>query len=153
MSFDLLLPVAKSRSKPKTGDIFVLQPKQSCYCYGKVVNNNVISKNVFLNGMILIFIYDRFSETKLRPGFIEKNKIIDVEIVNNRLWSKGYAEIIGNSAAGDGNADYGFFDMLTNEYVDIDGNILSYRPEICGIYGLGSYMSVGKKIHEHLNSV
>ena len=150
MKFDLLLEQRKSNKKPKEGDLFVLNPKIGLFCFGKVIMTNVESRDSFVNGMNLIFIYDYFSENEFIPDDIESHKVLLVEIVNRQLWIKGFAKNIAYSEVTDEeiNADYAFWDMLRNEYVDIMGNLVNNIPKIKGIYGLGSYGINGKDIHK-----
>ena len=152
MKFDLLLELKKSKKRPKEGDIFVLNPRKEVFCFGKVIMTNVESRDSFVNGMNLIFIYDYFSVDGSIPDNIESYNILLVEVVNNQLWIKGFAENIAYSEVTEKeiNADYAFWDMLKNEYVDIKGNTVNVIPKIKGTYGLGSYGIVGKEIHKVL---
>lgn len=48
------------------------------------------------------------------------------------------------------NLEFAFWDVLREEYVDICGKVVKNRPEYCGVYGLGSYGSVGKEVQRAL---
>ena len=75
MSFDLLIVQEKSNKKPEQGDVFVLNPGQRIFCFGKVIKTNVVSKDSFVNGMNLVFIYDYFSGTDKVPADLESLEI------------------------------------------------------------------------------
>ena len=152
MSFDLLIVQEKSNKKPKKGDVFVLNPGQGVFCFGKVVKTNVVSRDSFVNGMNLVFIYDYFSQTDKMPEDLESLEILSVQVINNQLWRKGFAKNIAVSEVTerDTNTDYGFLDTVNQVYVDLSGSPMDHIPKYKGIYGLGSYGSIGKEIHKVL---
>jgi hypothetical protein len=152
MSFDLLIVQEKSNKKPKKGDVFVLNPGQGVFCFGKVVKTNVVSRDSFVNGMNLVFIYDYFSQTDKMPEDLESLEILSVQVINNQLWRKGFAKNIAVSEVTerDTNTDYGFWDTVNQVYVDLSGSPMDHIPKYKGIYGLGSYGSIGKEIHKVL---
>ena len=152
MSFDLLIVQEKSNKKPKKGDVFVLNPGQGVFCFGKVVKTNVVSRDSFVNGMNLVFIYDYFSQTDKIPTDLESLEILSVQVINNQLWRKGFAKNIAVSEVTerDTNTDYGFWDTVNQVYVDLSGSPMDHIPKYKGIYGLGSYGSIGKEIHKAL---
>ena len=152
MSFDLLIVQEKSNKKPKQGDVFVLNPGQGVFCFGKVVKTNVVSRDSFVNGMNLVFIYDCFSQTDKMPKDLESLEILSVQVINNQLWRKGFAKNIAVSEVTerDTNTDYGFWDTVNQVYVDLSGSPMDHIPNYKGIYGLGSYGSIGKEIHKAL---
>ena len=153
MSFDFLIVQEKSNKKPEPGDVFVLNPGQGIFCFGKVIKTNVVSKDSFVNGMNLVFIYDYFSGTDKVPTNLESLEILSVQVINNQLWRKGYAKNIAVSEVTerDTNADYGFWNTLNKTYVDLSGNPLNHIPKYKSVYGLGSYGSIGKEIHKILD--
>ncbi len=150
MRFDLLLEQQKSNKKPKEGDIFVLKPKNELFCFGKVIMTNVESRDSFVNGMNLVFIYDHFSENEIIPEDIENYKVLLAEVVNHQLWIKGFAKNVAFSEVNkkEIDTDYAFWDILKNTYVDIKGNPVNSVPQIKGTYGLASYGVIGKEIHK-----
>lgn len=153
MEFKDLNIIKKSDIKVKSGDIFALNPKENIYCFGKVIDTNVMSRNSFMNGMILIYIYDYISNTMDCPNMIEKKEIIHVEVVNYKLWEKGFAANVGYSevTADDLNKDIAFWNVLKKCYVNINGEKIDYVPKYSAIYGLGSYGSIGKFLQSFLS--
>lgn len=67
--FNLLVKMEPSRKRPNPGDVFVVQPKEGLYCYGKVIRKFELSVN---------------------------NLLIPPQAVNNQGWLKGYYQTIGN---------------------------------------------------------
>jgi hypothetical protein len=140
--------IKKSSKKPKMGDIFRLTVREDLHCFGRVILTDIQSRDSFVNGMNMIFIYDYFSDKMCAPDNLEKKELLLVEIVNNQLWKKGYAFNVGFSSVtnDDLNMDYAFWDMLKKEWVDVEGKTVDREPKYSGIYGLGSYGIVAKDI-------
>lgn len=102
-----------------------------------------------------IFIYDYYSLKKEIVYDLETNNLlIAPQIVNKQPWLKGYFETIGNVGVTtrENNIDMGFWDILRERYVDINGTPLDVPPKVSSIYGLGSYGIVSKEIYKALNN-
>ena len=132
MSFNDLLVLKKSKKKPKEGDIFVLNPRCDLYCYGKIIEAGVKSKDSFINGMYLIYIYDYFSKIKeLDVELNVDNLLIPPMVVNTQLWIKGFAETVSNIEVSDKekNIEYGFWDVGRKIYVNLNGDKIYNIPQ------------------------
>ncbi|MBN2488860.1 MAG: immunity 26/phosphotriesterase HocA family protein [Methanosarcinaceae archaeon] len=145
---DELLPIKRSRKKPKVGDVFVIQPRDSIYFYGKVIKTNIETKDPFIKGMITIFIYKKSRrEFKLPKHLNPKELLIPPCIVNLRGWTMGYFFTLGNIGLTEEDRvlNYGFRDsrgrFLTEEHTE-----LKEKPDIVGTYGLGSYGAVAYEV-------
>ena len=68
---------------------------------------------------------------------IEDHDLLPVELVNNQLWKKGYAENIAFSEVthAEETEDFAFWDLLRNEYVDVHGNLINRIPKYKVVYG------------------
>lgn len=151
--FTELIKIKVSRKTPCAGDIFVIQPKEGIYVFGKVIDVKISSKNPFLNGWNLIYIFNKFSKQMILPDFLDpKQFLIPPMMVNNQGWLKGYFLTIGNSnvTEEERTIDLGFWDDIKKYYVDINGNMLSRTPGVCSFYGLGSYGAVGRSVQKVL---
>lgn len=151
MVFKELIAMKKSLKHPQEGDVFILQPQKNLFYFGKVIQINLKSIDSFINGMTLIYIYDSSSNEKVVPKhFDEKDLLIAPIVVNNQPWIKGYFETVDNMPISkrEINLEFGFWDFLTQEYVDIRGKKMGNRPKYCGTYGLGSYGAVGKEVQK-----
>lgn len=149
LAFNDLIAMKKSSKKPQEGDVFALQPIKGKFYFGKVIQTNLKSRDSFINGMTLIYIYDYSSLAKETPLDLEREELlISPMIVNNQLWLKGYFETIGNVQISEKekNLDFAFWDTLKEEYVDINGHVLKDEPQYWSVYGLGSYGIVGKEV-------
>lgn len=101
--------------------------------------------------MTLIYIYDGTCNEKVVPRHFDEGELLIAPIiVNNQPWIKGYFEFVENiSVSGrERNLEFGFWDVLRQEYVDIQGKKIREKPKYCGIYGLGSYGIVGEEVQE-----
>ena len=56
--FKDLIVIEKSGKIPKEGDIFILQPLKGKFYCGKVIKTNIKSRDSFVNGMVLVYIYN-----------------------------------------------------------------------------------------------
>lgn len=143
IAFDQLLPMCRSRKKPKAGDVFVVQPEKDIFYFGKVIQTDIVSSDSFINGMSLIYIYNRRSSQKIMSLGIETEELlIPPIVVNNQPWVKGYFETIGFKpvTVSEEQIDYGFWHVL-----------LSRVPKYASIFGLGSYGIVGKEVQKAIN--
>ncbi len=148
-----MIQMNRSRKKPCIGDMFILQPILGIFYYGKVIKTDLQSYDSFIRGMFLIFIYDYCSTQKEIVYDLETNNLlIAPQIVNKQPWLKGYFETIGNVevTSQENNMDLGFWDVLRERYVDINGNPLDVLPRVRSVYGLGSYGIVSKEVYKAL---
>ena len=154
--FEYLISMKKSRKKPKEGDVFVLQPIEGVFYFGKVIQTNVESIDSFVNAMTLIYVYQYSSISKEMPDVLEDEELlIPPVVVNYRPWTMGYFETIGNVGVSESerNVDFAFWDVLREKYVDITTGqaiVLKHEPKYRSIFGLGSYGVVGKEVHKAL---
>ena len=162
-----LIKIKPSRKSPVEGDVFVIQPKKNTYFFGKVIKANVKSKNVFVNSMWLIYIYNNHVNSEVIPkeyDLTSSELLISPEIINKKGWTLGYFYTIGNTpvTTEEKLIDYGFEEFslkrLSNDneqpkkYVDIVGNELSCEPMYHSFWGLSSYAVVGELVQKKLST-
>lgn len=154
---DELLPIKRSRKAVQTGDVFVIQPKEGLYIYGKVLNANIeqpLDEHKQFEGSHVIVI------SRIKSDKIEMlNKDIDYsklltkpQIVIKGCWTQGYFYTVGNQPLNDleENLDYGFFDTVRLKYRKETGEVLNYRPKLLGTYALGSFGAVAYDVKTEL---
>ena len=91
MDFTDLIPMNKSRKRPKEGDAFLVQPFFNVYYYGKVIQTQIQSRDSCVNGMNLIFIYDKCADAQSIPDDLSDAVfLIPPTIINKLPWSRGY---------------------------------------------------------------
>lgn len=154
MVFDLLVKMQPSRKRRKEGEVFVIQPKEGLYYFGKVVRTKIPSKAIMVNGWHLIYIYDYSSHTTDIPKDLSHNSLlIAPHIVNNQGWLKGYFQTVDIQPVTENErkVDYGFWDIKTKEFVNEEGKSLRNKPRINGDFGIGSYGSVADEVKKVLD--
>ncbi len=149
-----LIRMKPSRLKPNEGDIFVIQPKEGFYYYGKVIRTNILNKDPMINGWNVIYIYNKLSKEVVLPDILDPQQLlIPPQIVNNQGWLKGYFMTVGSSQITKNDIiDYGFWDVFRKRFVNEEGTLLGYEPKIWADYGLGSYGIVGHDVQEALKN-
>lgn len=150
-----LIPMKKTRKKPKTGDVFVVQPIEGVYYYGKVIISKYRSEYEMYNGMPLVYIYDEFSTKIKMPQSLEKILIAPL-ITNYGPWTQGYFQTIGNIPVLEKELDsnYGFVtykasDIVTRKdplYLDLHGNNIKGEPKYYHLYSLTSYSGINYEL-------
>ena len=154
--FEYLISMKKSKKKPQEGDVFVLQPIEGVFYFGKVIQTNLKSEDSFINGMTLIYVYRFFSNAKEIPDALENEELlIPPVVVNHQPWIRGYFETIGNVGVSEKerNVDFAFWDVLRGKYVDITTGQkikLKHEPKYRSIFGVGRYGGVGKEVYKAL---
>ena len=149
-----LIKLQPSRKKPKEGDVFIISPKEDVFLFGLVVKAQMALNDPIMNGGHLIFIFNYFSRKKeITENLLSHDLIIAPQIVNNQGWLKGYFETIGTISINnqDIEKNYGFWDIVTKQYVDELGKPLPSEPNMFSDYGLGSYGSVSMALKEKLD--
>lgn len=149
-----LIPIKTSRKKPKTGDVFLVQPIKGVYYYGKVISEKSNSKYELIKDFPLIYIYNQTTTNFELPNFLS-NILIAPLITNYSPWTRGYFYTIGNIPVTDEekNLDCGFKDFpitdFNNEcpfFRNIHGKRIDYKPQFNTSFGLCSYKGVNFEI-------
>jgi len=149
-----LIPMTPSRKYLKEGDVFLIQPVRDVFYCGKVICLHVESRDSFVNGMNLIYIYDRHSDGRTVPADLDAAPLLIAPAVINRLpWSRGYFETIGNVPVTERerSLSFGFRDWR-GAFVDLKGEPLAQEPLYWSSYGLSSYAVIGAEVQKALNA-
>ncbi|MFC5446708.1 immunity 26/phosphotriesterase HocA family protein [Paenibacillus aestuarii] len=139
-----------SRKKPLEGDVFILQPQDNLFMYGKVIKVNVSSKDPFVNGGNLVYIYKKQSADKIMPDVLSPNDLLFPPMVTNHQgWLKGYFEMIGNNGITEDELDvnFGFWHKTSEKFYNLHGEVLQDEPLQWTGSGLVSYGGIGRAIH------
>lgn len=143
-----------TRKNPKIGDIFVMEPKENLFYFGKVIDANVVSKNPLFNGGYLIYLYNCPAKTKEIPNQLDPNKLLIPPLVTNKQgWVKGYFETVGSSdvTSEEKNLDYGFWHSTSEKFYSLSWDVLTEKPRQFIRNGLISYGGIGRGIHRLLS--
>lgn len=149
-----LIPIKRTRNKPKTGDVFVVQPIKGIYYYGKVINDSHKCSTGIELEWPLIYFYN-YHSTKIKLPENLTDILIAPILTNHKPWTMGYFYTIGNIPVTEleKNLDCGFKDFPITDfnqehpfYRNIYGEIIDYIPKYSTRFGLSSYMGVNYDI-------
>lgn len=152
-AFTELIPLTLSRKRLREGDVFLLQPLPGTFYCGKIVRLKVASRDSFVNGMSLIYIYDRRVPGRGVPADLDAAPLLIPPVVINRLpWSRGYFETVGNLPVTERERrlSFGFRDAARKRFVDAGGRPLAKEPLYWTDYGLAGYAVVGMLVQRAL---
>ena len=98
--------IKRKRVIPRKGDIFLVNPKESLYFFGVVINDNV--SNINGEGLYVVMIFRNKAESLIDTNFVVdyENLLIDPSIVGKEYWSKGYFYNIGLTVESFQDIDY-----------------------------------------------
>ena len=150
---DELLLIKRKRPKLERGDVFVVQPKEGLYFYGRVLNTGVSTRfrgyggGYKLDDALVVCVY-RCKTTRLtlddfRPSY--DRLLADPHLVIDNVFSSWYFYKLGNvpiSAEEEAELDYGFHDINSRTIVDEYGEDMEHMPRFLRSMGLGSFGAV-----------
>ncbi|BBH19475.1 hypothetical protein Back11_08200 [Paenibacillus baekrokdamisoli] len=153
--FTELISMKKARKRPLECDVFVIQPKEDHYYWGKVIKTDIGGKNLNFQGMNLIYVYNCLSHTKEIPTDLDQHEFLFAPtVVNFQGWLKGYFETVGNEpvTAREASIDFGFFDDYERQdkFYNLEGERIFHKPQYTRLDGLASYGYVGRQAHRVL---
>jgi hypothetical protein len=125
-----LIVMKKSRKKPKDGDVFVVQPSEGLYFFGKVIKAVIDNGDDFFKSSSLIYIYNFRSESKIPPYNLDNFELlIPPCFLSNFCWNDGLIETVANMEVTekDRKVSYGFYKQ--KKYIDMYYNIIEDAPE------------------------
>lgn len=148
-----LIILKKTRRAPEVGDIFVMQPPDEQFLYGRVISTSAMIGPI--EDCILIYLYRaRSTEKKAIPQLLRGQLLVPPMMTNKLPWTKGYFEYIENRPLTplDLLPQHCFARSWTNppQYFDELGNRMAGPIEPVGEYGLQSYRTIDDKISQAL---
>lgn len=151
MGYDMNLAVLrKTRRAPSPGDIFVMQPPDGRFLFGRVVDTNADPLGV--GGAILIYVYrTRFTAKTPVPELLRGHLLVPPMMTNKQPWTKGYFEHIDSRPLSESDrlAQH-CFKNTRGWYLDQAGRRLSGPVEPVGQWGLQSYRTIDDEISKAL---
>lgn len=139
----------RTRRAPQAGDIFVMQPPDGRFLYGRVISTSAAIGP--MKDCILIYIYrPRSSEKMVVPELNSDDLLVPPMLTNKLAWSKGFFELIDNRplTPEDRLPQHCFARSWTTppQYFDDIGNQRSEPVQPVGEYGLQSYRTIDDRI-------
>ena len=87
----------KTRRAPRVGDVFVMQPPDGQFLFGRVISLDANPLGV--GGAVLIYIYRTRSHTKQPVAELLPGEFLVPPMMTNKLpWTRGYFEFVENRA-------------------------------------------------------
>ena len=140
--------------KPIIGDIFSLMLPGSTFLFGLVIGADLPSGRAPMPGSYLLYVYaDQSPNPEPDLDNLSAERLLIAPFFTNRmLWTKGYAQTIGNMKISAARLlpQHCFKDLLLERYYDEQGRTLPRRYEPCGSWGLGSYRKLDDLISDAL---
>lgn len=146
-----LAALKKSRRAPQEGDIFVMQPPDGQFLFGRVIDTNARPFTADWRG-VLIYVYRLRSAVKTPLPELLRGHLLLPPMMTNRLpWSKGYFEHLENRPLlpVDRLPQHCFRD-IRGGYRDQAGNAVPGPVEPVGVFALKSYRTIDDAISEAL---
>ena len=146
-----LAVLKRTRRSPQAGDVFVMQPPDGQYLFGRVVETDANPLGV--GGAVLVYIYRGRSASKTEIPDLLRGQLLTPPLMTNRQpWTKGYFEHLETRpmTAMDRLPAHCFKDTY-GRYFDEAGNQLTSAVEPVGEWGLHSYRTIDDEISKALN--
>ncbi|MCX7569509.1 immunity 26/phosphotriesterase HocA family protein [Tumebacillus sp. DT12] len=150
-----LVRIELSSKRPREGDVFVFQPHEGVYYYGRVMRTKLESKSSTIKGKNLVYLYNLHSHTQEMPdrqALSPDNLLIAPHVVTASPWLNGYFKTIGNYPVQEQefSKDTGFRVHRTGDLVDVEGNPLDFEPRMTAPFTTQEYWVIGKVVHRRL---
>lgn len=148
-----LAVLRKTRRAPEAGDVFVMQPPDGEFLFGRVISTE--AEVGPMKGCVLIYVYRSRSRQKTPvPELLREDLLVPPVMTNKLPWTRGYFEHVENRplALTDCLAEHCFERSWTSpaQYYDDRGHRLSGPIPPVGEYGLQSYRTIDDKISKAL---
>jgi hypothetical protein len=140
----------KTRRAPEVGDIFLMQPPDGQFLFGRVLDTNADPLGV--GGAVLLYIYRVRAAAKTPvPELLRGQLLVAPMMTNKQPWTKGYFEHLENRplSALDRLPQHCFKDTR-GWYFDEVGKRLAGPTEPVGQWGLHSYRTIDDEISKAL---
>ncbi len=136
-----------SRRVLENGDIFVMQPPDGRYLYGRVVDIDALAESG-MSSCVLVYIYSTRSQLKRSIPRPSLKKLLLPPLITNRLpWTRGYFEFLENRKLTPKDVlPQHCFSTPNDEYFDEKNRRLDAPVEPVGQAGLRSLKSIDDEV-------
>lgn len=142
--------IKRTRTIPKRGDVFFVNPKENKYFVGVVIRDSVNN----INGTdlyVVLILKNKVKSIDVKDFEMDfNNLLIEPCIVGKEYWTRGYFYNCGRVVENLPNINYGFYNIGGCEYLDEFGNSLHNVPKEFGTYGVSTIIGVAYKINKEL---
>lgn len=150
----IIEPKLPRHKKRKEGEVFVIEPLKDTFLFGKVIRTQIPTIDPNMNGGHLIFIYQQtINPLEIPDTFNPRKLLIPPQIIDNKAWENGYFQTVGAQKVNNDERElnYGFWDIVTNKFVNEEGEELNQTPDVYDDYGLTSYGVIKDELRKVLN--
>ena len=142
--------IKRKRIIPQKGDVFLVNPKESLYFFGVVVNDNV--NNINGDGLYVAMIFRNKAESLIDTNFVAdyKNLLIAPSIIGKEYWTKGYFYNIELKAETFQDIEYGFYSIAQEKYLNEYGKEVFKVPHLFGNFGVKTISGIAYQINKEL---
>ena len=142
--------IKRTKTLPKRGDVFFVNPKENKFFVGVVINDNVNNKNG--NDLLVVLILKNKVESIGDKDFeIDfDNLLIEPTIVGKEYWTRGLFYNSGISFDKLPYIDYGFYSVGNGKYLDEFGQNLTKIPKYLGTYGVATIIGIAYEVNHEL---
>ena len=149
--FDYQLQVIKrKRNYPSIGDIFEINPKDSLFFYGIVVNNHINNINGKDLLLVLIFKENMNIDVCINEGVKAEELLLPPQIVGKENWTRGYFYNIAHYDKKFNVDGCGFYSIGKGKFFDEYGSEIGNEPRILGTYGVSTINGIAMEINREL---
>jgi len=131
-----------TRPKLRGGDLFVVNPADGLYVFGRVIEADLPRQRAPMPGAALIYVY-RFGSASTEPPWSELRPnalLLPPMFINRMPWTRGYFLNVGHQPLQDSDLlERHCFRRWNGTYVDRDGALLDREYQPCGDWGLASF--------------
>ncbi len=151
-----LIKIKRYKEEIKEGDVFILQPREGIYFFGKVINANIkhLNNDGFINGNNLVYIYKcKSKKTNIEDFKPNINELlIKPVIIHESYWRKGLLYTIGNEKVTqeEKDLDYGFYSTKDGKFYKDNGEEVLKIPTIKCLKGITTIIGIGSDVEQEL---
>jgi hypothetical protein len=145
-----LAVLRKTRRAPEAGDIFVMQPPDGQFLFGRIVDPRAEIGPI--KPCVMVYVYRTRASEKIPVPMLSCKELLVPPILTNKLpWSRGYFEFVEQRPMRQGErlTQHCFVDS-SGRYFDERSTRITGPVEPVGTWGLDSYRTIDDKISKAL---
>lgn len=142
--------IKRKRCYPEIGDIFQINPKESIFYYGIVLNNHI--NNICGDDLILILIFnnDEDIHKKIEKQITKDDLLIPPSVVGKEYWTRGYFYTVEHVEKKVEIDTFGFYSIRYGFYTDEYYKKLDSEPVIKSMGGVVTISGIAYEINKEM---
>lgn len=147
-----ILPIKRSRTAPRAGDIFAINVSDDFFLFGRVIGAGLGRERAPMPGANLIYVYQLRSAAPVPDlrSMTPDRLLIPPVFINSQPWTRGYFLTVGHHDLqnSDQLQPHCFWSVLRQTYIDGDMVPLAEPAPQCGTWALFSYRWLDDQISD-----